>query len=191
MKKSAIIIAIVAAFAGSAFAQTATVYKGSEPGKAGIAQTVDINATIVAIDKATRDVTLRGPNGGEVVVTAGSAVQNFDMMKVGDLVHVKYIEALVLELKPSGGLAVTREEQKFAGGAMPGEQPAGVVGRRITAVADVVNLDPATQTVTLKGPQRTIDVKVADADQFKRIKMGDQVYATYTQALATVVEPGK
>ena len=31
-------------------------------------------------------------------------------------------------------------------------------------------------------------MKVTDPDQLKRIKKGDQVYATYTQALAMVVE---
>lgn len=50
-------------------------------------------------------------------------------------------------------------------------------------------MNRATQTVTLKGPQLTVDVKVTDPDQLRRIKKGDQVYATYTQALAMVVEP--
>lgn len=188
MKKPAIIIAVIAAFAVNASAQV-TVYKGSEMGKAGIAQTVDITATIVAIDKSTRDITLKGPQGNEVVVTASYDVKNLDQMKVGDQVHAKYLEALVLELKKHGGLTVARQEQTEAAGAMPGGQPAGVVGRRVTVVADVVAVDPAAQSVTLQGPQRTVEVKVADPDQFRWVKTGDQVYATYTQALAMVVEP--
>ncbi|HXX86384.1 MAG TPA: hypothetical protein VEN29_20690 [Casimicrobiaceae bacterium] len=186
--KAAIIIAFVTALAVNASAQT-TVYAGSEPGKAGVAGTVDVTATIVAIDKAARDITLKGPKGNEVVVTAGPEVKNFDQMKVGDQVHAKYVEALVLELKKGGGATVARTEQAGVMGAKPGAQPAGLVGRQVTVVADVIAVDPATQTVTLKGPQRTVEVKVADADQFKRIAKGDQVEATYTQALAMVVEP--
>ena len=79
---------------------------------------------------------------------------------------------------------------KSAVGSKPGET-AGAVGRQVTIVADVTAVDPATQMVTLKGPQRTVDLKVPDPEQFKRIAKGDQVEATYTQAVAMAVEPKK
>ena len=188
---SAAAVAAVLAFSASAFAQTGAVAVGSAPGKAGIAQTVKITATITAIDKATRDVTLKGPQGNELVVTAGPEVKNFDNLKVGDQVDLQYVEALTLELKKGGGMVVARTEQKGAVGAKPGEKPAGAVGRQVTIVADVVAVDPAKQVVTLKGPQRTVDLKIADPEQFKRVAKGDQVEATFTQALAIAVEPTK
>ena len=179
MKKRAIVlVALVAAFAVNARAQ-----------KASVEHTIDVTATIIAIDKTTRDITLKGPKGNWVVVTAGPEVKNFDQMSVGDKVHARYHEALVLELKKGNDLAVTRTEEKSAVGAMPGAEPAGVAGRRITVVADVVAVDRATQTVTLRGPQLTTELKVTDPDQLRRIKKGDQVYVTYTQALAMLVEP--
>jgi hypothetical protein len=186
-RRAIIIIAIAAAFAVNAPAQTNTVTR-SEPGKASVEHTVDVTATIIAIDRTTRDVTLKGPKGNSLVVTAGPAVVNFDQMNVGDKVHARYVEALVLELKKGNDLAVTRTEETGAMGAARGAQPQGIAGRRITVVADVVAVNRATQTVTLRGPQLTADLKVADPDQFKRIKKGDQVYATYTQALAMLVE---
>ncbi len=182
-----IIIAIAAAFAVNAPAQT-NVVTSSQPGKASVERTVDLTATIIAIDKTTRDITLKGPKGNWVVVTAGPEVKNFDQMNAGDKVHARYIEALVLELKKGSDLAVTRTDEASAKGAMPGAQPHGVAGRRITVVADVVAVDRAAQTVTLQGPQLTTVVKVADPEQLRRIKKGDQVYAVYTQALAMVVE---
>ncbi len=181
-----IVIAIAAAFAVNAPAQT-TVVK-SEPGKASVEHTVDVTATITAIDKTTRDITLKGPKGNWVVVTAGPEVKNFDQIDVGDKVHARYIEALVLELKKGSEMAVTRTDEMSAQGAAPGAQPHGVAGRRITVVADVVAVNRETQMVTLQGPQLRAEVKVADPDQLRRIKKGDQVYATYTQALAMVVE---
>jgi hypothetical protein len=183
-----IILAIAAAFAVNAPAQTSVVKSSSEPGKASVEHTVDVTATIIAIDKTTRDITLKGPKGNWIVVTAGPEVKNFDQMNVGDKVHARYIEALVLELKKGNDLAVTRTEEASAQGAMPGAQPHGVASRRITVVADVVAVNRETQTVTLRGPQLTAEVKVTDPDQLRRIKKGDQVYATYTQALAMVVE---
>src|SRR5208283_183462 len=117
MKKPAIIIiAIAAAFAVNAPAQT-NVVSSSQPGKASVEHTVDVTATIIAIDRTTRDITLKGPKGNWVVVTAGPEVNNFDQMNVGDKVHARYIEALVLELKKGGGLEVTRTEETSAMGA--------------------------------------------------------------------------
>jgi len=78
-----IIIAIAAAFAVNASAQTSATMS-SQPGKASMEQKVDITATIVAIDKTTRDITLKGPKGNWIVVTAGPEVKNFDQMNAGD-----------------------------------------------------------------------------------------------------------
>ena len=182
-------IAVVVAFAGAAGAQTGAVVAGKAPGMAGVAQTVKITATITAIDKASRDVTLKGPQGNELTVTAGPEIKNFDKLKVGDQVDAQYVEALTLELKKGGGMVVARTEKSGAVGAKPGQTPGGAVGRQVTIVADVVGLDPAKQIVTLKGPQRTVELKVPDPAQFKLIAKGDQVEATFTQALALAVEP--
>jgi len=181
-------LVVASAIAWPAVAQTSTM-AGTAPGKAGVAETVKMTATITAIDKATRDITLKGPQGNEVTVTAGPDVKNFDQMKVGDQVNAQYVQALTLELKKGGGMAVARTEKEGAAGAKPGNQPAGVVGRQVTIVADVVDVNPAKQTITLRGPQRTVEVVVADPAQFKMISKGDQVEAKYTQALAINVEP--
>jgi len=184
-------IAVGIAIAAPAFAQTGAVEVGKAPGKGAIAQTIQATATITAIDKATRDITLKGPQGNEVVVTAGDEVKNFDKLKVGDQVDLKYVESLVLELKKGGGMVVARTEQSGMAGAKPGEKPAGAVGRQVKIVADVVALDPAKQVVTLKGPNRTVDLRIGDPEQFKKIAKGDQVEATFTQAFAVAVEPKK
>ena len=184
-------IGIAAALTAPVAAQTGNAAVATAPGKAVAAQTMKITATITAIDKATRDVTLKGPQGNLVTVTAGPEVKNFDKLKVGDQVDLRYVEALTLELKKGGGLVVSRTVEAGAAGAKPGEMPAGAVGRQVTIVADVVAVDPAKQTVTLKGPKQSVDLRIQDPEQFKRIAKGDQVEATYTQALAMAVEPAK
>ena len=65
----------------------------------------------------------------------------------------------------------------------------GAGGRQVTIVADVVALDTAKQTITLKGPQRTVELRIPDSEQFKKISKGDQVEATFTQAVAIAVQP--
>ena len=191
MRVSILAAAVVAAFALAqpAVAQTSNVAVASQPGAAGVAQTVEFSASITAIDKATRTLTLKGPKGDEVKVVAGPEVKNFDQLKVGDTVNAKYLESLVLELKKGGGLPVAKTEKAGAASAKPGEKPAAVGGRQVTAVGNVTKIDAATQTVTVKGPERTVDLKVRDPEQFKLIAVGDQIQATYTEALAVAVTP--
>lgn len=182
-------IAILSALALPVAAQTGGVAVATAPGKGAVAETVKVEATISAIDKATRAVTLKSAKGEELTVTAGPEVKNFDQMKVGDVVTVEYLRALALELKKGGGLIVQRTEQAGGAAAKPGEKPAGAVGRQVKVVADVVDLDPARQTVKLKGPQRTVELHIADPEQFKRVAKGDQVEATFTEAVAIAVTP--
>jgi len=182
--------AVISLAAGTALAQTgAAVAAKSDPGKVSMAEAVRMAATVEAIDKDKRLVTLKGPEGNSFVVQAGAEVRNFDQIKVGDQVVVRYIEALTLELKKGGGGVRERVEREGAARAKPGEKPAGIVGREVTVVADVVSVDAAKQTVRLRGPSRTVDLKVKDPAQLKMIKAGDQVEATFTEALAISVEP--
>ena len=183
---AALIVAATASFGANAQSSGAVVDR--QPGKVGIAQAVDVTATITALDAAKREITLKGPDK-EVTMVAGPEVKNFSQLKVGDKVDIQYVEALVLELKKGGGLPVARTEKESMKTAKPGETPGGKGARKVTVVGDVISLDPATQTVTLKGPQRTADLKVRDKKQFDMISKGDQIEATYTEALAVAVKP--
>jgi hypothetical protein len=180
-----------AALALPANAQTTGVVTSRAPGSVGVAQTIDIEATITHVDAKTREVTLKGPEGNEVTVVAGPEVKNFAQLKAGQTVALQYVESLVLELKKGGGAPVARTERAGVASAKPGETPAGIGGREITVVGDVVGLDPATQKVTVRGPHRTVDLDVRDPEQFKLIALGDQIEATYTEAVAISVSPAK
>jgi hypothetical protein len=161
----------------------------SSPGRGEVARAVRVSATVSAVDKATRTVTLKGADAKEFPVLAGPEVRNFDQIKVGDEVVVGYLQALALELKKGGGAPVAAVESADAARAGSGAQPGGVVARKVTVMADVTAVDAKTQTVTLRGPQRTVDLKVPDPKQFKMIAVGDQVQATYTEAVAVSLEP--
>ena len=191
MRTSICVAAIVSTFAlvQPAFAQSTGAVMSSKPGKVGVEQTIDVSATIMAIDKATRGITLKGPKGDEVKVTAGPEVKNFDQLKVGDVVNMKYYESLALELKKGGGMKVEKTEKSGAARTKPGETPAGMAGRQVTVVGDVIGMDAATQTLTVKGPERTVHLKVRDPEQYKLVAVGDQIQATYTEALAVAVTP--
>jgi Cu/Ag efflux protein CusF len=190
MSKNAILVAaIAAAFAGAALAQTSETMKATAPGKGVVANVVEITASVQGINKADRTVTIKGPKGNVETITAGPEVKNFDQIKVGDEVALRYVEALSLELKKGGKAPVERTDTTMSGTAKPGEKPAAGVGRQVQVTANVVAVDAPTQTVTLKGPTRTVNLHVGDPAQFKLVKVGDQVEAKYTEAVLLSVEP--
>jgi hypothetical protein len=182
--------AVAAIAAGPAFAQSgaAAVVK-SEPGRVTVAETVRVTATVEAIDKAKRLVTLKGPEGNSFVVQASPELKRFDQIKVGDVVVAQYIEALTLQLKKGGGQIRERIEREDAAVTPPGAAPGAVAGRQVTVIADVIAVDAAKQSVRLQGPKRVVDLKVRDPQQFKAIKVGDQIEGTFTEAVAIALEP--
>lgn len=190
------LVAAVTAFAASpVMAQQVkaegVVAAASAPGRAEVARAVKVSATVSAIDKATRTITLKAADGKEFPVVAGPEVRNFDQIKVGSEVVVGFLQALALDLKKGGGGVREITESSDGARAASGAQPGAVAARKVTVVADVTAVDAKTQTVTLRGPKRMVDLRVPDAKQFKMIAVGDQVQATYTEAVAISVEPAK
>jgi len=189
MRKSVTVAALSVALAIPAFAQTGKVMESSKPGSVAMAQTITAHATIKAIDAGTRTLTLVGEKGREFSAVAGPEVVNFDKLKAGDRVDVKYVEALAVELHKGGGKAVARTDTAGADRGPAGSPPGGIAARKVTIVGDVIGVDPATRMVTVKGPQRTVEFVVKDPEQFKLIAKGDQLEATYVEAVAVAVTP--
>ena len=65
------------------------------------------------------------------------------------------------------------------------------VGKKIIPQVKGVDIKVADGHVTVKGPKRTVELKVQDPAQFKMIKKGDQIEATFTEAVAVAVTPAK
>jgi len=159
------------------------------PGMAAGVHVSTVSAKVVALDKDRRLVTLQGPLGNQFRVVAGKEVRNFDQIKVGDELVVTHAEALTLELKKGGDGIRERVESQGAARAPAGAKPGMAEVNRVSILANVVALNARTQTVTLRGVEHTVDLRVPDKKQFKLIKVGDQVQATYTEAVAVSMEP--
>jgi len=159
------------------------------PGMAAGAQVATVSAKVVAIDKDKRLVTLQGPLGNQFRVVAGKEVRNFDQIKAGDELVVTHVEALTLELKKGGDGIRERVESQGAARAPAGAKPGMAEVNRVSVVANVVAVNTRAQTITLRGVEHTLDLRVPDKNQLKLIKVGDQVQATYTEAVAISMEP--
>jgi Cu/Ag efflux protein CusF len=167
------------------------VMTDTSPGQATMAQTRSVIATVEAIDMAQRQVTLKGPEGKVSTLTLGPEVRNLEQVKVGDRVKASYLEALSLTLKKGGKELPSASSAADGARAPAGGRPGGVAAQQVKVTADVIAVDDKTHMVTLRGPKQTVDLYVADPEQLKLIKVGDQVDAVYTQAVAVSVEPAQ
>ena len=188
-------LAVAAALAPAALAQqqkapTVTGAIVTEPGKGTAVAVVEATATVTAIKKETREVTLKMPKGDTQTIQAGDEVRNFDQIKVGDTLKVKYAEALTLELKKGGKAVLGSTTGGSLDRAKAGQKPGGVARREVKVVADVVAVDEATMKVSVKNAQgETYILPLRDPAQVKLVKVGDQVEATYSEGLAVSMEP--
>jgi len=150
-----------------------------------------VKAKVEAIDLPNRVVTLKGPKGNVFDLKVGEQAKNLDQVKVGDEVVAKYYESVALKVMPPGPAEGVKTSEAVVA-AKPGERPAGMVAKEITATATVEKIDPKKTFVVLKGPQgKEVELKVRDPKNLENVKKGDQVVITYTEALALSVEKPK
>ena len=160
----------------------------STPGKATATRTVSASVVITAIDKATRTLTLKTADGASTSMVAGPEVKNFSKLKVGDEIVVEYQQALSFALRKHGG---ARQSGETVGAERaPGGKPGGVAARLVTAVVEVVDVNPTQKTITVKGEKGNefmLDVK--NPEQFTVVKKGDLVDVDYYESVAITVKP--
>jgi Cu/Ag efflux protein CusF len=120
-------------------------------------------------------------------------VTRFDSIKKGDKIDLDYYEAVALSLKkPVKGETPSANEAIVAERA-PGKLPGGGMARTITATATVTKVDVAANKVSIKAPDGKMDtINVSDPalqPELSKLKKGDRVQASYTEAMAITVSP--
>ncbi|MEJ8827376.1 hypothetical protein WKW80_36265 [Variovorax humicola] len=193
MKKRSVFVVAVAlcalALPAMSKDELPAVVVSSEPGKATITEAVKVTGTVESVDLQKRRVSIKGSHGKVQSLELGPDVRNLKQVKVGDRVVVRYAQALTLTLMKDGKELRGKTESVGGERSRKGKRPAGAVGQKVEVTADVVAVNRRTRTITLRGPQQKVDLKVRDPEQLKQIKVGDQIHAVYTEAVALSVEP--
>ena len=161
------------------------------PGKASLVEAVTAQATVTAIDMASRKVSPKNDAGEAFDIVAGEQVTNLQNLKVGDTVALRYLQMLDLELLKGTAGVRQRVVEMDADKAAAGQKPGAGVGVKVTLYGDVIDVDKAQQTVTVKGVDHTLVVKVHNPAQFALIAKGDQIKAVQTQAVGIGIVPEK
>ncbi|MGU5814979.1 hypothetical protein ACV1EC_08760 [Aeromonas hydrophila] len=161
------------------------------PGKANLVEAVSAQATVTAIDMASRKVSLKNAAGEAFDIVAGEQVTNLANLKVGDVVALRYLQMLDLELLKGTAGVRKRIVEAAAGKAEAGEKPGAGIGKKVTIYGDVIAVDKGQQTITVKGVDHTLVLKVHNPAQFALIAKGDQIKAVQTQAVGIGILPEK
>lgn len=191
MKSVVVAISTIALLASPVvFAQNqpqGTVMLEKTPGGGSVAETIQLQGKVKSINKKTRKVVVVGPNGNALEFVLGNEARNFDQIKKGDLVTLTYTQALALELRKVAADGVKRVDSENAVRSKPGEKPGVAVEHKVHVTASVVAVNTKAQTITLRGPKRTVDLFINDPAQLQNVKVGDFVEAVYVEAIALTV----
>jgi hypothetical protein len=159
----------------------------SEPGPAREeTQVTTFRARVAAVDLATRVVTLSDDAGNQMSFRADEAVKNLPQVKVGDELVGQRMESLAIEVR-----AATAEEQaapasvaEMVATAEPGQKPAGLFVRQAKAVYTIESIDKPAGGGTLRDAAGGSHfVKARDPAVLDRLKVGDTVVVTLTEAI--------
>ncbi len=148
-----------------------------------------VTVTVEAVEQASREITVKTPEGKYDVLYVPASIKRFDMVKVGDQITAMYYETLVVQLKPAGEADV----DKTTSGLVPTEgRPSGTMSRQRTLTATIKAIDPNVPSITFTGPRDwTYSSRVKDKTALARVKVGDKVDITWTEALVLSLDDGR
>jgi hypothetical protein len=142
-----------------------------------------VTATVDRIERSSRVVTLRAEGNTLQSVYVDPKVATFGDLKVGDVVVVRYIESVIVQVRPNAkadGVRDTTEEARKAGGDK-------VIGQT-KAVVTIENIDSQTSIVSYRTQN---GVRAAHLVQDKRLleglRPGDRVEITQTRERAVEI----
>jgi hypothetical protein len=159
------------------------------PGKAAATRSEKVTATVKAVDVAARTITLQGPKGKEQTFRVGPQVQRLAEIAPGDKIVVEYEQGLMLEYQSPGSQPVQPEAAVVAGRGDPAKAPAGGAMATVQATVTVTAIDQKNRIVVFQGPAGNLyQVKAGPKIKLEKLKVGDQLLATYVEAVAIAVE---
>lgn len=149
----------------------------AKPQPKTITETTTAKVTILDVNKAKKEVTVKD-EAGDVSVVAVPETFTLDKVKAGDVVVLTYAETLTAGLAKTGESDSVAAKRTTAGGS-----------GYVTKVVTVTAMDPAVPSVTFKtadGKSQT--VKIRNAKNLEGYKVGDKVALTYTGSLSIAIQ---
>jgi len=156
--------------------------ESAQPPKA-VTRESTVTGTVDRIERSSRVVTFRAAEGNVLQsVYVDPKVAAFADLKVGDVVVVRYIESVIVQVRPNAkaeGVRDTTQEAKKAGGDN--------VTAQSKAVVTIENIDTQTSIVTYRQNGVRAARLVNDKRLLEGLHTGDRVEITQTRERAVEI----
>lgn len=149
-----------------------------------------VKGLVEAVDHSNRILTLKMEDGEFENVTVPKGAERFDEIKVGDTLQVRYYDNVTVRLKEPGEPDVNEAE---LGASSPGAaSPSGTIAAQRRMTVTVTELDLEKGVVTVEGPNGyKYSRRIEDKKAAKKVKVGDKIDMTWTEAVQIAIIPGK
>jgi hypothetical protein len=149
---------------------------------------VTVKGTVEAIDHTNRVLTLKLEDGEFDSITIPKGAERFDEIKVGDTLQLRYYDNVTARLKDPGEPAVDTAEV----GATPADSasPGGTIATQRKMTVTVTAVDRENSVATYEGPHGyKYSRRLQDSEIAKKIKVGDRLDVTWTEAVQISINP--
>jgi len=173
MKRSILTLALAGLVA---FGLTARA-EDAKPQPKTITDTTSAKVTVLDVNKAKKEVTVKDESGDVSVVVVPERF-TLEKVKAGDVVTLTYAETLSVGIAKPGDMDAVAAKKTTSGGAA-----------YVTKVVTIAALDMAVPSVTFKTAEgKTQTVKIKNAKNAEGYKVGDKVALTYTGTLSISID---
>jgi hypothetical protein len=160
-----------------------------EPVAAGVSESY-LQGEVMVVNTETRLMTLKDAEGTFHVLSVPLEVSRIDEIKIGDKVTITEISSALIALTPAEAgtpvaMDATTDIEREAG-----SKPGGTITETLTVSGEIVGVDKAAGTVTVKGPNQTRTLDASDASLLDGVKVGDGVVARFQNVIVGEVKPG-
>lgn len=166
-----------------------------EPARVWV-NTAVMTGTVTGIDRAERRIMARDERGRVMTLAVGPEVNNFENLRQGDQVTLRYTEAEAVALakqtdqRQDWGEIRSRVESTASAQAPAGASRPGMGSvEQTTVVANVFDIDRQRGILTLRGTSgEPVDI-MASPKALEQIDRNDQIAISYIEATAVEISP--
>jgi len=174
---------------GAAAALAVAVHAEAQVTKTVPGEMKTMTLTVEAIETSTRTLTVKKPDGTFDMIYVPTEVKRFDTLKIGDQINARYYENVILQLKAPGDKDTDKNDYQVTRAE---GTSGGTIGHQRTITATITAIDPQAPSITFSGPRGwTYSTRVKDKEALAKVKVGDKVDITWTEALLVSIEDGK
>jgi len=144
-----------------------------------------LDATVSAVDKKAGKVTLKNDKGETKTFTLkADAIAKLEAVEVGDLLTIEYIKSVSIEVLDDNKAEMGVEGAAISAETAAGEKPASLEATEVSIVVSIEAIDLEKNLATLKTKSGELEtITPRNPENLKKVKVGDRVKITYTEAI--------